>query len=128
VGVALKEALLNAIFHGNLEISLEEVQQVEDRLIQEKDLSLVEQRAAESPYGDRRVHVDVNITTDEARFLVRDEGTGFDVASVPDPSDPSAMEAQHGRGLSLMRSFMDEVIHNDVGNEVTMVKRRDSAG
>ncbi len=128
IGVALKEALLNALFHGNLEISLEEMQEVQNTLIEEKDVSLVERRRSQPPYRDRRIFVHVGLTTKEARFVVRDEGPGFDVAAVPQPSDPSAMEAQRGRGLSLMRTFMDELSYNDVGNEVTMVKRRVSHG
>jgi CheY-like chemotaxis protein len=128
IGVALKEALLNALFHGSLEISADEMQQVQDRLLDEKEASLVEQRRSEPPYRDRKVFVDVQITEEEARFVVRDEGPGFDVKAVPDPSSPGALEAEQGRGLSLMRTFMDEVVFNDAGNEVTMVKRRSDEG
>ena len=125
IGVALKEALLNALFHGSLEISLEQMQKVQDKLLDDTDVSLVEQRRSQPPYRDRKVFVDVKLSAEEARFVVRDEGPGFDVASVPDPSDPVALEAERGRGLSLMRTFMDEVTYNDVGNEVTMIKRGD---
>ncbi|MFC1596867.1 response regulator [Planctomycetota bacterium] len=128
IGVALKEALLNALFHGSLEISADAMQQVQDRLLDEKEASLVEQRRSEPPYRDRKIFVDVRITEAEARFVVRDEGPGFDVAAVPDPSSPGALEAEQGRGLSLMRTFMDEVVFNDSGNEVTMVKRRSGDG
>ena len=126
--MALKEALLNALFHGSLEISADEMQQVQDRLLDEKEASLVEQRHSQPPYRDRKIFVDVRITEDEARFVVRDEGPGFNVAAVPDPSSPGALEAEQGRGLSLMRTFMDEVSFNDSGNEVTMVKRRSDEG
>jgi anti-sigma regulatory factor (Ser/Thr protein kinase) len=47
------------------------------------------------------------------------------VAAVPVPGDPNALEPERGRGLSLMRNFMDELRFNETGNEVTMVKRRD---
>ncbi|MHC4404032.1 MAG: response regulator [Planctomycetota bacterium] len=125
IGVALKQALLNALFHGNLEISRGEVQQVEGTLLGEEEASLVEKRRSEPPYRDRRVFVHVTLTTEEARFVVRDEGPGFDVSAVPDSSALGAMEPDVGRGLSLMRSFMDEVTFNDAGNEVTMIKRRE---
>ena len=125
IGMALKEALLNALFHGNLEISLQQMQEVQDKLIQEKDLSLVEQRRAQSPYKERRIFVDVNISPDEARFVIRDEGPGFDVSAAPDPGDPAVLEREEGRGLMLIRTFMDEVTHNELGNEITMVKRKD---
>jgi len=125
IGVALKEALLNALFHGSLEIGKEQMEQVQHKLLDEKDTSLVEQHSAQAPYRDRRILIDVRICEDEARFVVRDDGPGFDVAAVPDPSAPGALEAEKGRGLSLMRTFMDEVTFNDAGNEVTMIKRRD---
>jgi CheY-like chemotaxis protein len=125
IGVALKEALLNALFHGNLELSLEDMQKVQNTLIQEKDQSLVEQRRAQPPYRDRRIFVDVKLSPEEARFVIRDEGPGFDVAAAPDPRDPAVLEREEGRGLMLIRTFMDEVTHNQRGNEITMVKRKE---
>ena len=63
------------------------------------------------------------MTDDECRFVIRDEGPGFDPNSLPDATDP-ARPAPCGRGLLLMRTFMDEVHFNEKGNEVTLVKRR----
>ncbi len=126
IGVALREALLNALFHGSLEISKEQIQDVQHQLLQEKELSLVEQRRVQTPYRDRRIFVHVKLSADEARFVIRDQGPGFDVGSVPDTCDPGALEPERGRGLSLMRTFMDDVSYNDAGNEVTMVKRREN--
>ena len=123
ISVAVKEALLNALFHGNLEISLEQMQEVADDLIQEKDRSLAERRASQRPYCDRRISVNVKLSAAEARFVVRDEGPGFDLSEVPEPGDSGALDEQRGRGLSLMRTFMDELTYNNTGNEVTMVKR-----
>jgi anti-sigma regulatory factor (Ser/Thr protein kinase) len=54
---------------------------------------------------------------------VRDEGSGFDSEPLPDPTDPSNLTKLSGRGLYLITTFMDEVEHNDVGNEITMTKR-----
>jgi len=126
IGVALKEALLNALFHGNLEIGMSSDGEGQDLLIQETDENLVERRSGQQPYCHRRTHVEVSICPDEARFVIRDEGPGFDVAAVPAPGDAGALEPESGRGLSLMRTFMDELTFNEVGNEVTMVKRRES--
>ena len=69
--------------------------------------------------------MDVKITGEEARFVIRDEGPGFDVRSVPGVDGQGTPELERGRGLSLMRTFMDQVVFNEAGNEVTMVKRRD---
>ena len=131
IGVALKEALLNALFHGSLEIGIELRQEApisteEDELLQEKDVSLVEQRRSQPLYRDRRIFVAVKISPDEARFVIRDQGPGFDLAAVPDAGDSEALGPQRGRGLSLMRAFMDVLTFNDAGNEVTMVKRREN--
>jgi anti-sigma regulatory factor (Ser/Thr protein kinase) len=55
--------------------------------------------------------------------VIADEGPGFDVTAVPDPTDPENLLKPSGRGLLLIRSFMDEVYHNARGNSITMVKR-----
>ena len=67
---------------------------------------------------------DVHITPEETRFVIRDQGAGFARASVPERHDPKTLERGRGRGLVLMRHFMDEVAFNDRGNEVTLVKYR----
>ncbi len=92
-----------------------------------RDFDLVERRRTEMPYRDRKVHVYARIDRDEARFVVRDEGRGFNVAAVPGSNRPGDLEKEGGRGLVLMRAFMDEVAYNELGNEVTMIKRRDGA-
>lgn len=123
LGVALQEALANACFHGNLEVS---------SALREQDhhsyYDLAKQRATELPYRDRRIHVSVKCTQQEATFVIRDEGPGFDPSSLPDPTDPENLERPCGRGLLLMRTFMDDVRYNPTGNQVTLVKRRKSDG
>jgi CheY-like chemotaxis protein len=120
VSVALQEALVNAIHHGNLEIGSE---------LKEKDepsyYSLIEQRRLQKPYRTRRVHVIAKESPAEAAYVVRDEGPGFDPQTLPDPTDPCNLERCYGRGLLLIRTFMDEVYHNETGNQITLIKRRD---
>lgn len=122
VGIALEEALLNAYYHGNLEVSSQ--LREEDH---QKYVDMAKQRASESPYKERRIRVTVGLSRDEATFVVRDEGPGFDINSLPDPTDPEYLERPHGRGMLLMRTFMNEVAYNATGNEVRMVKRRKPA-
>lgn len=124
IGSALQEALLNAYYRGNLEISREQMQEAREKMLLGEDVNLVEDRSSQSPYCDRRIHVHVKIVRDEARFLVRDEGPGFDVSKVPQAGDPGSLEWEGGRGLVLIKACMDEVHHNPRGNEITMVKRR----
>ena len=127
MGVALKEALLNALYHGNLQITFDQMQQAREKLALGEPFKPAEERRSQSPYQDRKIHVTAKVTSTEARFVIRDEGPGFDVAAVPEVGDPEALQPQRGRGLSLMRNFMDEVSYNPAGNEVTLIKRR-SAG
>jgi CheY-like chemotaxis protein/anti-sigma regulatory factor (Ser/Thr protein kinase) len=127
ISVAVKEALLNALFHGNLQITQQEIEAVSDHLLEENETSLVEQRRAQPPYNERKLFVDVKITGEEARFVIRDQGPGFDVHAVSGVNDQGNPELERGRGLSLMRTFMDQVIFNEAGSEVTLIKRRDPA-
>lgn len=119
IGIALEEALLNAFYHGNLECS----SRLRDDDCQAY-ADLATQRCGEVPYKDRRIFVTVSLTRNEANWTIRDEGPGFDPSTLPDPTDPEYLERPHGRGLMLMRTFMNEVTYNDQGNEVRMSKRR----
>jgi serine/threonine-protein kinase RsbW len=100
VGVAVRESVINAIKHGN----------ANDRA--------------------KRVHVEfMSLEPDSPPGLavrVRDEGNGFDPAGVPDPLAPDNLLKSSGRGIFLIRSFMDEVALRPApegGMEVIMVKR-----
>ncbi|MHC4406232.1 MAG: ATP-binding protein [Planctomycetota bacterium] len=101
IHLAMEEALVNAIRHGNrLDIN-------------------------------KSVHFACRTTPDLIRIEITDEGDGFDPSSVPDPTDPEHIECPSGRGLMLMRNFMSRVEYNDLGNRVVMEKERvkkDDAG
>ena len=86
--------------------------------------TLATKRCGEMPYMARRIFVTSTLARDEASWVIRDEGPGFDPATLPDPTAPEYLERPHGRGLMLMRTFMSEVHYNSQGNEVRMVKRR----
>ena len=122
VSVALREAVLNAMEHGNLEL---------DSSMRETDCSayhkLADERRGQKPYRDRRVTIRVRQTPKEAAFIIWDEGPGFDPAKLPDPLDPENLERASGRGLLLIRTFMTEVRHNDRGNEITLILRTGDA-
>ncbi len=93
VEIALREALANAIIHGNHE--------------------------------DRRkhVHVTCRCEPDEVSIGVKDEGKGFDINSVPDPTAPQNIGSIHGRGIHVMKAVMDEVRFEEGGTVVHMRKR-----
>lgn len=121
VSMGLTEAVLNAMDHGNLELSSEL------RADHDAYMELRKQRCATPPYSDRRVTLTMELTPDEIKMVVADEGPGFDPSILPDPTDPENLMRENGRGLMLIFSFMDEVRHNESGNEITMIKRRDSS-
>ncbi len=122
VGVALEESLLNAIIHGNLEVS-SKLRDLDDGSYEK----LIALRVGKSPYKDRRVEVVAQFSPDQVEFVIRNEGPGFDVSQLPDPTDPENIARAHGRGVLLMRTFMDEVSYNETGNQVTLMKRKTGA-
>ncbi len=123
IAMALDEAILNAMIHGNLEVS-SELRQTDDG---KPYNDLIDKRKQIPPYKDRRVIVHMHASVDSATIVVRDEGPGFDAEALRDPTDPENLERAGGRGLLLINAFMDEVRHNDRGNEITMIKRKNSS-
>ncbi|MCZ6572449.1 MAG: response regulator [Planctomycetota bacterium] len=119
LGMAFDEALSNAIHHGNLEVSSELREGGMEAYLRE-----IERRRVTPPYAGRRVHVTARVSRTEGICVIRDEGKGFDPSKLPDPTDPSNLGKASGRGMLLIRTFMDEVRYNDTGNELTLVKRR----
>ena len=119
VGTALTEALANARDHGNLE--LDSAIRTDQGLEAYRALGV--ERSAEPPYRERRTRVHVHLTREEATFVVRDDGAGFDHTNLPDPRDPENLLKPSGRGITLIRTFMDEVSFNERGNEITMRMR-----
>jgi CheY-like chemotaxis protein len=118
VGVALQEALANALYHGNLELS-SDLRQDDERMFYDEG----DRRRALVPYRSRVIHVDANLDRTAAMYVVRDEGPGFDTSILDRPIDAEAIVRIGGRGMLLIRTFMDEVSLNGTGNQITMIKR-----
>lgn len=119
VGTALEEALLNALYHGNLGVSSKLKEEDHDAFYRQAN-----QRKISAPWQERRVRVDVQVTSSEMVVIIKDEGEGFDPAALPDPTDAENIDRPCGRGVMLMRAFMDEVRYNARGNEVTLIRKR----
>ena len=118
VGVALQEALANALYHGNLEVS-SDLRQEDER----EFYKLASLRRGLEPYRDRRIRIEARLHRGEATYIIEDEGPGFDTSALDRPIDPEDLMRIGGRGMLLIRTFMDEVHHNATGNQITMVKR-----
>ena len=118
IGVALEEVLLNAMFHGNLELS--SALREDDRPTYQ---DLARTRSHEEPYRQRKVYFEAHLSPRAAEFTIRDEGPGFRLNELPDPTDPANLHRASGRGLLLIHTFMDLVEFNESGNLVRLVKR-----
>jgi serine/threonine-protein kinase RsbW len=92
IKLALEEALVNAIKHGNQM----------DR--------------------DKKVHIAYHVTPERFEIQIADEGPGFDPEDVPDPMAVENLERPCGRGLLLMRHYMTEVTFHPPGNRMSMSK------
>jgi serine/threonine-protein kinase RsbW len=94
VRLALEEALVNAIKHGN---GLD---------------------------PKKEVFVTCQISQDKVRVVIEDQGPGFRVQDVPDPTEDENLEKPGGRGIMLMRAFLSVVEYNERGNRVVLEKHR----
>ena len=126
VGEAFEEALLNAMYHGNLEVSGDELADVWAQLDERLLDRLVDERCQERHIRDRKILVVVEVTVSEVRFVIRDEGRGFSTNFVLGNDMSRARISGRCRGLTLIRSLMDEVRFNSAGNELVMRKRAHS--
>jgi len=123
ISMALEEALCNAICHGNLEVD-SQLKECEDCSAYENK---IRERKDAEPFCERRVRVHAEFTEEMLRFQIDDDGPGFNPQTLPDPTTAENLLKPSGRGLLLIRSFMDEVHHNQTGNRITLVKNRSVA-
>jgi serine/threonine-protein kinase RsbW len=98
VRLALEEALVNAIKHGN---GLD---------------------------PNKQVQVACQISSEKVRIVIEDEGSGFRPQDVPDPTEDENLEKPCGRGIMLMRAFLSVVEYNERGNRVILEKHRNDDG
>lgn len=117
VTLALTEAMINAIEHGNLEVGYE---QKSEALKQNRYQQLLDEKMSNPKFASRTVTLEGKITPRKAWFQVTDQGSGYDWGDLPNPSDPENLMREHGRGLSIIMLFMSEVGFNERGNSVWM--------
>jgi serine/threonine-protein kinase RsbW len=91
--VALDEAFVNAVKHGN------------------------------KFNAQKLVKISAEVSTKEARFTIEDEGEGFKISEIPDPTNPENLFKTSGRGVMFIHNIMDEVKYNERGNRLEMVKK-----
>ena len=94
VHMAMEEAIMNAIRHGN-----------------QDDV-------------DKKVHIVIKLAEDQFYAKIADQGEGFNLDNVPDPTLEENLEKTSGRGVMLMHNFVDRVQYNDAGNSVELFKAK----
>jgi len=76
-------------------------------------------------YYNRKVRIEAEFSDRHICIQISDEGPGFEPKDVGDPREAENLRRVSGRGLLLIRTFMDQVVHNSVGNQITMTKLRE---
>lgn len=120
VRVGLAEMLTNAIEHGNLGITGEEKMHATENGTY---YDLVSTRMNDFYYMSRHATFTYYVDALGLKMSLEDEGEGFNVNSLPDPTDPESLLKLHGRGILITRMYFDEVKYNDKGNLVSLSKR-----
>ncbi len=92
IHLALEEAFLNSIKHGN----------------------------SEDP--TKEINIEYFITSEKFDVSISDDGEGFSPDTIPDPCHEENLHKPYGRGVLLMRAYMDNVAYNSTGNSVHMIK------
>ena len=96
IHMAIEEAVMNAIRHGN------------------------------QCCPEKEIHVLIEISSTQFYSKITDQGCGFNPEELPDPTDDENLEKTSGRGVMLIKSFVDEAIYNEKGNSVELKKKRSS--
>lgn len=129
IEIAIHESIINAIEHGNLELtsvlkptSLEE---------EDKFAALRSLRLADEEYGSRKIRITFKLHKTRLEISISDQGTGFDheecMKAIRDGGDPEKLLACYGRGLVLIVFSVDEIVFDQTGATITLiVNRRDN--
>lgn len=121
IRLCLREALINAIEHGNLEIDFETKTKALER---GNYLEFIAQRQNLPEFRDRKIKIEYSLASHEVTYRLTEQGKGFDhrkmMKQQPDHRTQAKME--HGRGLMLLKETFDRIEFNEAGNEVLLVK------
>jgi hypothetical protein len=122
LGMALEEALTAAAFHGNLELTPDEL--FEARLQGEDGLLLLDDRRKMAPYCDRHLDVRLELTPLEGRFTITHQGPPQEVKPQLLHVEGLALDDSASRTAILLQAMMDEVRYSNEGRTLVLIKRR----
>lgn len=121
IRMALREIIINAIEHGNLNISYEEKTEA---LMNNNYFNFIAERRSHPEYSGKKVNLVYSIKPDRAVFRISDEGDGFDYRGFLANKAAKANDEhlEHGRGLIMAFNVFDSIEFNKKGNQVLLVK------
>ncbi|OPZ38991.1 MAG: 7TM diverse intracellular signaling [Spirochaetes bacterium ADurb.BinA120] len=120
--IGLREMIINAIEHGNLEISFEE-KSIE--VMSDNYMEFVAARQHVPKYQGRKVGIELSLTPERVAYKITDMGEGFDHSTMLDRirNKVNSEMLAHGRGITMAMNVFDEITYNRRGNQVLLVKR-----
>lgn len=123
IELGLSELITNAIEHGNLNITYDEKTAVSDS--PKGMMDLCHKRLLDEEIASRVITIYYEFSPDECKWTIIDEGNGFDLSKVPDPTEKFVKaDLFHGRGIMFSRALFDSVEYHGKGNEVVVTKKR----
>jgi len=121
IRISLREIIINAIEHGNLEISFEDKSKA---MMEDSYFETVRSKQMRPDFTGRKVYIDYSVNSERVMYTVTDEGPGFDHEKffMKNTDSPEDLFLAHGRGLAMTKNTFDRVIFNKKGNRVQLIK------
>ncbi|MDZ4726881.1 MAG: ATP-binding protein [Leptospira sp.] len=120
IKICLREMIINAIEHGNLNISYDEKTKMKES---GKYLQFLRNRQIDSDFHEKKVIIDYTLTPEAVTYLITDEGKGFDhINMIKLAGESIEKNISHGRGIFMTLNTFDIVRYNQTGNEVFLSK------
>ncbi|PJZ82390.1 7TM diverse intracellular signaling domain-containing protein [Leptospira meyeri] len=118
---SVREIIINAVEHGNLNISFDEKSKA---LMEGNYLEFLQKRQEDPRYRQKRIKIEYSFNREYVAYRITDEGRGFDHKKHMEKSLEEMNEAhvQHGRGILMTKSVFDRIEYNDRGNQVSLIK------
>ncbi len=119
IRIGLREILINAVEHGNLNISYEE----KSEAIRENNYFIfIRNRQKDPQFMDKKIIIEYSLSPGKVVYRITDQGKGCDVKEFNKLKDDSENFSEHGRGILMATNVFDKVAYNNEGNRVTLVK------
>jgi PAS domain S-box-containing protein len=122
IRLGLREVIINAIEHGNLNLTFEEKSEA---TMNDSYMEVIAARRIHPQYRDKKVTIKFSLNPERVIYIIEDQGDGFNYKSILERvnDDVNAKTLAHGRGITLALSIFDSVNYNKQGNRVTLIRK-----